>query len=304
MIGRYAPSPSGRLHVGNLRTAMLAWLSAHHHGGELRLRIDDLDPNVCKPEHEETQLADLTALGITFSGLTLRQSERADRYTDAIATLRERDLLYECFCSRREVREAAQAPHVHLPEGAYPGTCSDLSDAERTERSQDRPAALRVRSGHPTIEFTDRHYGPQSEFVDDFVIQRNDGVASYNLATVLDDADQSVTEVVRGADLLPGTARHIWLRDALDLDQVEHAHVPLMIDDDGERLAKRGGGVNLAELAQLGLSPDVIGRELAVGIGLWDAGDPAIPSMNDLLARFDPATLPTTDTVWALPANT
>ena len=133
------------------------------------------------------------------------------------------------------------------------------------------------------------------------MIQRNDGVASYNLATVLDDADQGVAEVVRGADLLPGTARHIWLRDALDLDQVEHAHVPLMIDDDGERLAKRGGGVNLAELADMGLGPGAIRRGLAVGIGLWDPEDAAIPSMTDLLERFDPSTLSTTDTVWTLP---
>ncbi len=300
MIGRYAPSPSGRLHVGNLRTAILAWLSAHNGGGELRLRIDDLDPNVCKPEHEQTQLADLAAIGVTFAGPTLRQSERSDRYLDAIATLRERDQVYECFCSRREVREAAQAPHVHLPEGAYPGTCSDLTDDERAERSQHRPAALRVRSGGVTLDFMDRHYGAQSEYVDDFVIQRNDGVASYNLATVLDDADQGVTEVVRGADLLAGTARHIWLRDALSLDHVEHAHVPLMIDEQGERLAKRGGGVNLAELSELGRDPNDIRRELAVGIGLWCANNTAIPSMDDLLDRFNPATLPTTDTVWTL----
>lgn len=300
MIGRYAPSPSGRLHVGNLRTAMLAWLSAHYGGGELRLRIDDLDPNVCKPEHEETQLADLAAIGITFSGQTLRQSQRADRYRQAISELRSHGLLYECFCSRREVREAAQAPHVHLPEGAYPGTCANLTDRQRAERAQHRPAALRVRSGHPTIDFTDRHYGPRSEFVDDFVIQRNDGVASYNLATVLDDADQGVTEVVRGADLLQGTARHIWLRDALELDHVEHAHVPLMIDEQGERIAKRGGGVNLAELQELGFTPADIRRSLAIGIGLWDQTDQSIPSMHDLLDRFDPTTLPTQDTVWSL----
>ena len=301
MIGRYAPSPSGRLHVGNLRTAMLAWLSAHHHGGELRLRIDDLDPNVCTPEHEGTQLDDLAAMGITFAGPMLRQSARSAWYSGAIDELGQKGLLYECFCSRREVREAAQAPHVHLPEGAYPGTCSDLTDSERAERSQHRPAALRVRSGHPTIDFTDRHYGPQSEFVDDFVIQRNDGVASYNLATVLDDADQGVTEVVRGADLLQGTARHIWLRTALGLDQVEHAHVPLMIDEEGERLAKRGGGVNLAELEEIGFAPDQIRRALAVGIGLWPAADPTIPAMEDLLERFNPETLPTTDTVWTIP---
>lgn len=301
MIGRYAPSPSGSLHVGNLRTAMLAWLSAHHHGGELRLRVDDLDPNVSTVENEHLQRADLDALGITFDGPELRQSERSDRYTAAIDQLRAADLLYPCYCSRREVREAAQAPHVHLPDGAYPGTCRDLTAAERAAKAEHRPAALRIRSGHPTIKFVDRHYGAQSELVDDFVVQRNDGVASYNLATVLDDADQGVTEVVRGADLLPGTARHIWLREALGLDHVEHAHVPLMIDDAGDRLAKRGGGVTLAELAELGHDVATVRRQLAVSIGLWDANDPHRPSMSELLDHFDPSTLPTTDTVWHLP---
>ena len=280
---------------------MLAWLSAHHAGGELQLRIDDLDPNVSRLEHEVQQLADLDAIGVTFSGLALRQSERSQRYDDAIAQLEETGVLYACFCSRREVREAAQAPHVHLPEGAYPGTCADLSKAEQIERSRHRPAALRVRSGHPTIKFVDRHYGEQSEFVDDFVVQRNDGVASYNLATVLDDADQGVSEVVRGADLLPGTARHIWLRDVLGLDEVEHAHVPLMVDDADDRLAKRGGGVNLAELDELGYGAGDIRRQLAVGIGLWRADQAEVPSMDDLVERFDPATLPTNNTVWQLP---
>ena len=212
MIGRYAPSPSGDLHVGNLRTAMLAWLSAHHGGGHLRLRVDDLDPRVSLAEHEASQRADLAALGITFSGPELRQSERTRVYLDAIDALEQQGLLYPCFCSRREVREAASAPHVHLPDGAYPGTCRDLSASERAERAKSRPAAMRVRTGNIEVSFVDRHFGEQTEFVDDFVIQRNDGVASYNLATVLDDEEQEITEVVRGADLLVGTARHVWLR--------------------------------------------------------------------------------------------
>ena len=303
IVGRYAPSPSGRLHVGNLRTAMLAWLSAHHGRGELRLRIDDLDPNVSRPEHVTQQLLDLEAIGVTFSGPELRQSERSELYGEAVAQLDREGLLYPCFCSRREVREAAQAPHVHLPEGAYPGTCRELTAAQRAERAEQRPAALRVRAGMPTVDFTDRHYGAQAELVDDFVVQRNDGVASYNLATVLDDADQGVSEVVRGSDLLVGTARHVWLRDALGLTQVDHAHVPLMIDADGERLAKRGGAVNLEELAELGHSPGTVRRHLAVAIGLWDPDDQMIPSLPDLLARFDPATLPTTDTIWIPPST-
>ena len=303
-VGRYAPSPSGNLHVGNLRTAMLAWLFAHHDGGELRLRIDDLDPNVCSPEHEATQRRDLEAIGVTFAGPELRQSERSDRYAAAIEDLRDQDRLYPCYCSRREIREAAQAPHVHLPDGAYPGTCTNLDSQARAERAESRPAALRVRAGGVVVAVEDRVYGTSEELVDDFVVQRNDGVASYNLATVLDDADQGVTQVVRGADLLPGTARHVWLRDALGLSQVEHAHVPLMIDDQGERLAKRGGGVTLEELAELGHDAREVQTQLAQSIGL--AVTPITTpdqhtsgqSLAKLLEVFDPRTLPTQDTVW------
>ena len=284
--GRYAPSPSGDLHVGNLRTAMLAWLSARHGGGELRLRIDDLDPRVSTPEHEASQRRDLSALGIEFSGLELRQSERTDIYQAAISSLAEANMLYPCFCSRREVREAAAAPHVHLPDGAYPGTCRDLSPAEQQRRSQDRPAAMRVRANNVIVEYEDRHFGAQSELVDDFVIQRNDGVPSYNLATVLDDAEQEVTEVVRGADLLAGTARHIWLRNVLGLAQVEHAHVPLVLNADGDRLAKRDGAVTLTDLAAVGTSVDQVRSRLAESLGLASPGE--IVSMTDLADRYDP----------------
>lgn len=297
-IGRYAPSPSGELHVGNLRTAMLAWLSAHGAGGTLRLRIDDLDPRVSLPEHETVQRADLAALGITFDGDELRQSERRDEYSFAIASLKDRGLLYECFCSRREVREAAAAPHVHLPDGAYPGTCRNLDERTRNERSQERPAALRVRTNNVEIEFIDKHYGTQREFVDDFVIQRNDGVASYNLATVLDDEAQSITEVVRGADLLAGTARHVWLRDVLGLTQVEHAHVPLVINEEGERLAKRDGAVTLSDLAALGVDVDRVRSRLAETLGLAEPDEPV--TMDDLLERYDPEAVPLTEAVWSL----
>ena len=275
---------------------MLAWLSAHHAGGELRLRIDDLDPRVCLPEHEVAQRNDLEALGITFDGPMLRQSTRTEQYRIAISSLRVRDLLYPCFCSRREVREAASAPHVHLPEGAYPGTCRDLSSAARAEKAKERPAALRVKTSNVEVEFVDRHFGPQSEFVDDFVIERNDGVASYNLATVLDDEEQGITEVVRGADLLAGTARHVWLRNILELAQVEHAHVPLVINRSGERLAKRDGAVTLSDLGELGRTPDEVRGELAETLGLAEPGES--PTMATLLDRYDPALLPLTNTTW------
>lgn len=297
-VGRYAPSPSGELHVGNLRTAMLAWLSAHHGGGELRLRIDDLDPRVSRAEHEAVQRSDLAALGITFTGAELRQSERTSVYDSAIETLRKQGQLYECFCSRREVREAASAPHLHLPEGAYPGTCRDLDNLARKERSAERPAALRVRTDNVEVQFVDDRYGPQSEFVDDFVIQRNDGVASYNLATVLDDEEQAVTEVVRGADLLAGTARHVWLRELLGLRQVNHAHVPLVINADGERLAKRDGAVTLSDLAENGIGADQVRSHLAATLGLCEPGEPV--TMNKLLTRYKPNQIPLAESVWLL----
>ena len=299
VVGRYAPSPSGDLHVGNLRTAMLAWLYTESAKGELRLRIDDLDPRVCLPEHEQRQRDALDALGITFTGGELRQSERTEAYQDTIDALVADDIVYPCFCSRREVREAASAPHVHLPEGAYPGTCRDLSTAERSLRSESRPAALRVRTENTLVHYTDRNYGAQAEFVDDFVIQRNDGVASYNLATVLDDALQDVTEVVRGADLLAGTARHVWLRDLLGLDDVAHAHVPLVLNTAGDRLAKRDGAVTLADLAQLGMSAIDVRSALAVSLDLAEPGES--PTMADLKARFEPSDLSLTPSVWPLP---
>lgn len=296
VVGRYAPSPSGDLHVGNLRTAMLAWLSAHHHGGSLALRIDDLDPTVSSLEVEAGQRRDLAAIGIEFSGVEIRQSERFDRYDQAIDTLLRADLIYPCFCSRREIREAAAAPHQHLPDGAYPGTCSSLNSRQRTQRQRVRPAALRVRAQSAELKVKDRLYGTVTELVDDFVVRRNDGVPSYNLATVVDDDSQGVTEVVRGADLLKGTARHVWLRRLLGYPPVEHAHVPLMLNSSGERLAKRDGAVTLRRLAQRGLTPDDVRGLLATSIGLAELGQQA--TMSELLDRYDPTALPTDDTIW------
>jgi glutamyl-tRNA synthetase len=296
VVGRYAPSPSGDLHVGNLRTALLAWLSAHSADGELHLRIDDLDPMVAKREFEERQRKDLARIGVTFAGTEIRQSERLERYQAAIAELGSAGLVYPCFCSRREIREAASAPHTHLPEGAYPGTCRDLSSVDAQRRAEDRPAAFRVRADGALVSFSDRTFGAQRFVVDDFVVQRNDGVPAYNLATVLDDDDQRVTEVVRGADLLAGTPRHIWLRRALGLHEVMHAHVPLVLNRDGHRLAKRDGAVTLADLSDLGIEPSRVRAWMAESVGLADPGEN--PSMSDLLNRYRHENVPTNDTVW------
>lgn len=280
---------------------MLAWLFAHSDGDELRLRIDDLDPNATSPDHERRQLADLAAIGVEFAGEVIRQSDRFEVYERAIEALVAQGLTYPCFCSRREIREAASAPHVHLPDGAYPGTCRQLTDEERKLRSIERPAALRIRAEGAVVGYTDRLHGSVSVEVDDFVVRRNDGVPSYNLATVLDDAAQNVEEVVRGADLLEGSGRQIWLREHLGLDTVDHAHVPLMLNADGERLAKRDGAVTLADLWALGWSAADVRGMLARSIGLSGPGH--APTMSELLERFDPTLVSTQPTRWSDPPH-
>lgn len=280
---------------------MLAWLSANHLGGELRLRIDDLDPLISSTEVEQRQREDLAAIGVEFLGPEVRQSDRFGVYHEVIDQLIADDLVYPCFCSRREIREATTAPHVHLPEGAYPGTCADLSSAQRSERERDRPAALRVRADLVEVAVHDRLYGTVIEGVDDFIVRRNDGVPAYNLATVLDDHTQMVTEVVRGADLLSGTARHVWLRELLGLPAVEHAHVPLVRNVDGERLAKRDGAVTLTDLAALGYTAPAVVGLLAESLELAEPGEQ--PSMATLLERYEPGNLSTEDSVWRTPPD-
>ena len=293
--GRYAPSPSADLHVGNLRTAIAAWLFAHASGSALRLRIDDLDPGTRRSVHEPRQLADLDAMGVTFDGPRLRQSDRLAAYEHALGDLERAGLVYPCFCSRREVREATVAAHDHLPEGAYPGTCRDLSRGERSSRARNRPAALRVRADAAAIEFVDAVHGPTLGTVDDFVVRRNDGVASYNLATVLDDAHQGIEQVVRGDDLLAGTARQIWLGRQLGLPPVAHAHVPLVVGRDGRRLAKRDGAVTLGQLAEAGVDPRRVRHLLVASLGLEPGAD---RPLDVLAGEFDPAELPRAPLVW------
>jgi glutamyl-tRNA synthetase len=214
--GRYAPSPTGDLHLGNLRTAVIARRRAAH----LVIRIDDLDTGRVREHFVERQLADLAAVGVEGDAV-VRQSERIPLYEAAL----ERLDTYPCFCTRAEIREAPSAPHG--PPGAYPGTCRDRAD------HPDRPAALRVR-GDGTV--------------DDFVLRRNDGAIAYNLATVVDDADLGIEEVVRGADLADSTPRQVWLARALGYEPPVHTHVGLVLGPDGERLAKRHGAVTLRDL--------------------------------------------------------
>jgi glutamyl-tRNA synthetase len=298
--GRYAPSPTGPLHLGNLRTALLAWLFARSHGARFVLRIDDLDRGRSRPEHEAGQLADLTALGLDWDGPVPRQSQRTARYASALAQLDREGLLYPCWCTRADLREAASAPHGDLPVGAYPGTCRDLTTSERAERERSgRPAALRVRAGGTRIAFQDQILGRQEAVVDDFAVRRNDGTHAYNLAVVVDDDDQGIGEVVRGADLAETTPRQLWLAQALGLAAPTYAHVPLVLGPDGRRLAKRHGAVTLAQRLALGESPTFVRGALAASVGLCDPG--AEPTLDELLDRFDPGSLAKAATVVPLP---
>ncbi len=244
--GRFAPSPSGDLHVGNLRTALLAWLFARSTGRAFVLRVEDLDR--VRPGAEQRQLDDLVALGLDWDGPVVRQSERLAAYDAAVRTLADADLVYPCFCTRREVQDAPTAPH--LPPGAYPGTCRDLSDTQREARAAARPAALRLRAAVTSWTVHDVLHGDVEGVVDDVVLRRNDGTPAYNLAVVVDDAAQDVDQVVRADDLLTSAGRQAYLASLLDLPAPSYAHVPLAVNVDGRRLAKRDGAVTLPDLGR------------------------------------------------------
>lgn len=294
--GRYAPSPTGALHLGNLRTALLAWLFARSQGARFLMRIDDLDRRRVRPGVAEQQLADLAALGLDWDGPVVRQSERMEHYAAALDKLDGDGALYPCFCTRAEIRQAASAPHGALPEGSYPGTCRALTRAERAEReASGRPPALRLRAGTASVAFTDRLLGCYEGTVDDLVVRRNDGIPAYNLAVVVDDTAAGVGEVVRGADLVETTPRQLHVADRLGMPAPRYAHVPLVLGADGSRLAKRHGGVTLAERVDAGESPAQVRAALARSVGLAAAGE--LPTLNELLDRFDPSTLPTEPTV-------
>ena len=297
-VGRYAPSPTGELHVGNLRTALLAWLFARSAGASFLLRVEDLDEGRVREELVDRQLDDLRAIGLDWDGEVVRQSERVELYAEALARLAADGLVFRCFCSRREVREAASAQHGDLPEGFYPGTCLELSEAESRRRADaGEEFALRLRAGRPEVTVVDRLHGERTDPVDDLVLRRRDGAFAYNLAVVVDDAEQGIAEVVRGDDLLPSTGGQALLCDLLGLPRPAWAHVPLVLGPDGARLAKRHGAVTLRDLAALrGWSAVEAVSWMAASLGLAKQGQRV--RAGELIAGFDPAALPTEPTVW------
>jgi glutamyl-tRNA synthetase len=295
--GRFAPSPTGPLHVGNLRTALLAWLFARSAGARFLVRVEDLDRSRVRPGYEEAQLTDLQALSLDWDGSIVRQSERLELYEEAISRLDDEGSLYPCYCTRAEVRAAVSAPHGISAGDRYPGTCRELTVAQRAEcEASGRVPALRVRAGEARVSFQDRMLGRFEDVVDDFVVRRNDGVPGYQLAVVVDDAAQGVGEVVRGADLMDSTPRQILLQRLLGLPEPSYAHVPLVLGPDGSRLAKRHGAVTLADRIVAGESPEEVRAWMARSLGLAEAGEK--PTLDELLARFDATRLSQKPTVY------
>ncbi|MEO3760010.1 tRNA glutamyl-Q(34) synthetase GluQRS [Mycobacterium sp. B14F4] len=279
--GRFAPSPSADLHIGNLRTAVLAWMFARSTGRRFLIRVDDLDDRT-HAEIGQRQLDDLAAIGLTWDEPPEWQSKHRDRYDKIVAALDDSGLLYECYCSRRDIAQAPRAPHA--PQGAYPGTCRELTDGERAVRRAEtgRPPALRLRTDVITYTVHDVLHGDYTGIVDDFVVRRGDGVPAYNLAVVVDDATRGVDQVVRGDDLLPSSPRQAYLARMLGYPEPTYAHVALVLNEDGARLAKRDGAVTLAEI---GVERAV--RQISSSLG-WRAS-----TVEEMLAEFDPARLPT-----------
>ncbi|MFD4369140.1 tRNA glutamyl-Q(34) synthetase GluQRS [Rhodococcus sp. NPDC058521] len=284
--GRFAPSPSGDLHLGNLRTALLAWLFARSTDRRFLVRAEDLDR--VREGSRQRQLDDLAALGLNWDGDVLDQSARLEYYEDAITRLRASGHTYECFCTRREILSAPSAPHA--PDGAYPGTCRTLTESQRREKARTRPAALRLRSDTSMFTVSDVLHGEYTGAVDDFVLRRGDGTPAYNLAVVVDDGAQGIDQVVRGDDLLTSAPRQAYLSVLLDLPVPRYAHVPLALNAEGKRLAKRDGAVTLTDQKSLGRTPMQVLAVLAESLNMCRADEPV--DLLTLLERFDPRTLP------------
>ena len=292
--GRFAPSPTGRIHLGNARSALLGWLQARAAGGRFLLRIEDLDRARCRPAFLEDLYRDLEWLGLDWDEPPLFQSQREPVYREVLERLERAGRVYACFCTRAEISRAASAPHGPSDEGPrYPGTCAALTPEERAERARTRVPALRFRVAPGEGCFEDGLHGrccqDVAQVVGDFVVRRNDGVASYQLAVVVDDAASGITDVLRGEDLLSSTPRQLQLYEALGARPPRFWHVPLVLGEDGKRLAKREGAFAVAELRERGIPVERVLGLLAAWSGLGD-GTPV--TREALVQRFRPELLP------------
>jgi len=306
--GRFAPTPSGRMHLGNALSALLAWLQMRSCGGQIALRLEDLDRARCKPEYAPLLLEDMTWLGLDWDegpdvggpAGPYRQSERLELYESTLRRLEAQNLLYPCYCSRADLRMAASAPHGLASEGpAYPGTCRMLKPEQRAlKEASGKTPSLRFRMPDRTVRFRDGVMGPQ-EFPPpaggDFIVKRADGIIAYQLAVVADDIAMGITDVFRGRDLLDSTPRQIALYAALGSPPPAFAHGPLLIGPDGARLSKRHGAVSVAELKERGVRTEEITGFLAWHAGLMDRPEPVRP--RDLVPQFRMDLVPRSDIV-------
>ncbi len=286
VVGRFAPSPSGRMHLGNACASLLAWLSARSKGGRIVLRLENLDPERCKPAYSEQLEEDLRWLGLDWDcgGLEdtpdYQQNNCTAIYAAALERLEGLGLLYPCFCSRGELH-AASAPHRSDGVLLYAGTCRGLTEVERRERAMLRRPSIRIRVPEEVVAFVDGNLGPcrevLSEDCGDFILRRSDGVHAYQLAVVVDDARMGVTEVVRGSDLLDSTPRQIWLQRQLGLPTPEYYHIPLLLAPDGRRLSKRDRDLDFGQLRERFTPQQLVGG-LACLLGLTERAEPITPA--------------------------
>ena len=297
--GRFAPSPTGRMHLGNVYAALLSWLSAKSKGGEWLLRIEDIDPGRSKKEYADQIMEDLEWLGLSWDGEVIYQSKRQDIYEHFFDLLRDDGLLYPCFCTRADLL-ATQAPHESDGRVVYKGTCRNLTPA-------DYPAnvapAWRMKVPDEKIEATDGHYGTYSVHlpteIGDFIVRRKDGAFAYQLAVTVDDMLTGVTEVVRGRDLLLSTPQQLFLARELrrldgtkDGSDISYIHFPLLINDAGQRLSKRDKSLDMGILRQHHTAPEIIGA-IAHLAGLAPTPAPITP--RDLLPIFSWQAVPVED---------
>lgn len=290
--GRFAPTPSGRMHAGNICSALLTWLSIRSQHGTCVLRIEDLDPRAQRPPVADLLMEDLDWLGLTWDEGPYFQSQRTEYYEDAVNKLTDMGLTYPCFCTRSELH-ATTAPHMSDGTYVYPGTCRHLKPAQRAQKAATRPPATRLivpDADDPkgTITFTDEVYGPQREVLatqcGDFLIKRSDGVFAYQLAVVVDDGLMGVTEVVRGHDLLGSCARQIYLQRLLGYPQPHYAHVPLLMGSPTRRLSKRDRDLDMGVLRERFGRPEPLIVKLASLFGLAQPNERL--SAEDLIGRF------------------
>ena len=295
VCGRFAPSPSGRMHLGNLWSCLLAWLSARSVGGRMVLRLEDLDVDRCRPEYCDQVMRDLEWLGLDWDNEPVYQSQRSEIYTDFFQKLEQQGLIYPCYCTRAE-RLAASAPHRSDGIVIYDGRCRRLTSQEQQTLSASRRPAWRVAVPAEEFSFRDLCQGQYTEQLDrdcgDFILRRSDGVYAYQLAVVVDDALMGVNQVVRGRDLLDSTPRQIWLGKTLGFSGPEYAHVPLLLAPDGRRLAKRDRDQELGQLQQHYTAPELVGH-LAHLAGLIPEYTPITPAQ--LIPLFDWSKVPNAD---------